>query len=209
MKIIKGDVHGNITILRKPDSIKDIGKKKAMYITGGEFAITYDIDEVPIATMLGSCVAVMLYDNVLKIKGMNHFLLPGAMEKGMSLRYGLNAMEMMMNEMYKLGVQKENLVAKIAGGATIFQNFKDKIGERNVEFARMFCLKEKIQVLSEHVFGNHGRAVVLDSDFQTIARTFQNTLKDRLIIEEEKVAQEQLLNKMKSCEIYSIWEREV
>lgn len=174
MKIIKGTLDSKVVKLTKPDSIKYIQNRMTLGITGGEFAITYDEDELPIATLLGSCVAVMIYDSVMQIKGMNHFLLPTSCTKGASCRFGLYAMEAMLNEMYKLGSKKENLSAKIAGGAAILQSFSDNIGERNVMFARHFCRSEGIKIVSETVLGNSGRVVMLDSNFKTISKSIAN-----------------------------------
>lgn len=181
MNIIKGTIDSKIINLKKPDSIKYIQNRETLGIIGGEFAITHDNDNLPIATLLGSCVAVMLYDDVLRIKGMNHFLLPSSCSQGVSCRFGLYAMETMLNEMYKLGCRKENISAKIAGGATILQDLSENIGERNVMFARSFCRSEKIQIVSESVLGNNGRVVMVDNDFKTVAKSIANrTMDERL-----------------------------
>ena len=149
MKIIKGTTDSKIIKLSQPDAIKYIRNHQTLGIIGGEFAITYDEDDLPISTLLGSCVAVMVYDNVLHVKGMNHFLLPTSCAQGVSCRFGLNAMETMLNEMYKLGCKKQNLSAKIAGGANILHDLGENIGERNVMFARGFCNSEGIKVVAE------------------------------------------------------------
>jgi len=181
MKIIKGTIDSKILKLSRPDAVKYIQNRETLGIIGGEFAITYDDDNLPISTLLGSCVAVMLYDNANKIKGMNHFLLPSSCAKGESCRFGLYAMETMLNEMYKLGCRKENIKAKIAGGATILQNFSDNIGERNVMFARNFCRAEGIQIVAESVLGNNGRVVMIDNAFNTISRFVANRIMDERI----------------------------
>jgi len=186
MKIIKGTLDSKVIKLTQPDSIKYVQNRLTLGITGGEFAITYDEDELPIATLLGSCVAVMLYDDVLRLKGMNHFLLPSSCAKGESCRFGLYAMESMLNEMYKLGSRKENLTAKIAGGATILQNLSDNIGERNVMFARHFCRSEGIKVVSETVLGNNGRVIMLDSEFKTITKSIANRSMDARLAQADK-----------------------
>lgn len=181
MKIIKGTLDSKVLKLSRPDSIKYIQNRETLGIIGGEFAITYDDDDLPITTLLGSCVAVMLYDNIVRLKGMNHFLLPTSCAQGESCRFGLYAMEAMLNEMYKLGCRKENIIAKVAGGATILQDFSDNIGHRNVMFARSFCRSEGIKIVSENVLGNNGRVVMLDNDFKTIAKSIANrTLDERL-----------------------------
>lgn len=205
MIIIKGYGDASIRTLARPDAIKHVGGREALSIIGGEFAITRDEDNLPIVTILGSCVAVMLYDKVTKIKGMNHFLLPGKWDKGNSYRYGIHAIEVMMNEMYRLGCKKQNLVAKIAGGANLFQNFQENIGQRNVEFARLFCKEEKIPLLSEHVLGNHGRMVMLECGFETRAKSFENRFKDQEIIKEEKAIEEKLVREVSKAQIEEMW----
>jgi chemotaxis protein CheD len=181
MKIIKGTIDSKIIQLARPDSIKYIQNRETLGIIGGEFAITYDHDDIPITTLLGSCVGVMLYDNVVRVKGMNHFLLPSSCTQSESCRFGLYAMETMLNEMYKLGCKKDNISAKIAGGATILQDLTENIGERNVMFARSFCRSEGIRVISESVLGNNGRVVMLDNDFKTVAKSIINRTMDEKI----------------------------
>ncbi len=181
MKIIKGTVDSKIVHLSRPDAVKYIQNRETLGIIGGEFAITYDADDMPITTLLGSCVAVMLYDKVTRIKGMNHFLLPTSCAHGASCRFGLYAMEAMLNELYKLGCRKENIAAKIAGGANILHDLSDNIGERNVIFARDFCRSEGIKVVAENVMGTNGRVVMLDNDFKTIAKVIANrSMEERL-----------------------------
>lgn len=188
MQIIKGTLDSKVVKLTQPDSIKYVQNRMTLGITGGEFAITCDSDDLPIATLLGSCVAVMIYDDVKKIKGMNHFLLPSSCAKGASCRFGLYAMETMLNEMYKLGSKKEDLSAKIAGGGAILQSFSDNIGERNVMFARHFCKTEGIKIISESVLGNSGRIVMLDSEFKTIVRSIANrSMDERLAIADKSL----------------------
>lgn len=202
MKIIKGTVDSKILKLRRPDSVKYIRNQQTIGIIGGEFAITYDEDNMPISTLLGSCVAVMLYDNFNKVKAMNHFLLPTSCSKNGSCRFGLYAMESMLNEMYKLGCDKRNITAKIAGGANILQNFSKSIGDKNVAFAREFCRLENIRVISESVFGNNGRIVMLDNEFNTISRNVSNRSMDERISSADKSLAE-IVNKTETIKLQS------
>ncbi len=82
----------------------------------------------------------MFFDKVNKVKGMNHFLLPTTENSNDDMKYGLYSVEAMLNEMYKLGCSKNNMVAKISGGADIMQiNLSaQSIGHRNDEFAKDF-----------------------------------------------------------------------
>ena len=141
-------------------------------IIGGEFAVGNDIEQIAFKTLLGSCVAIMFYDKVTKIKGMNHFLLPKTNNTNDDMKYGLYSVEAMLNEMYKLGCSKGNMVAKISGGADIMQiNLSaQSIGFRNVEFAKDFCKSEGFRLLSEHTRGEHGRLILLANEFETFIK---------------------------------------
>lgn len=163
-------------------------------IIGGEFAVGTDLDEIAFKTLLGSCVAIMFYDKNLGIKGMNHFLLPTTANSNNDMKYGLYSVEAMLNEMYKLGCSKNNLVAKISGGADIMQLGKpgDTIGHRNVEFAKDFCKTEGFSILSEHIRGEHGRLILLTNDFETFIKVTSKSETDKKIINEENALQKEI-----------------
>lgn len=119
--------------------------------------------EVVFTTVLGSCVAVCLYDGAAGVGGMNHFLLadpaPIAGEDAHLLnRYGLHSMELLINAMLKRGAARFGLKARIYGGATMREGLGD-IGRRNIEFARKFLANEKIPVLGENVGGTSARRI--------------------------------------------------
>ena len=82
----------------------------------------------------------MFYDKATKIKGMNHFYYQKQIIQNDDMKYGLYSVEAMLNEMYKLGCSKHNMVVKISGGADIMQiNMSaQSIGFRNAEFAKDF-----------------------------------------------------------------------
>jgi chemotaxis protein CheD len=102
-----------------------------------------------ITTLLGSCVAACLYDPVAKIGGMNHILLPGTMQagdEGLATRYGVHAMELLINRIMKLGGSKQNLRAKVFGGAKMlsFAPGVIDIAAMNSEFILEFLKREHI-----------------------------------------------------------------
>lgn len=129
-------------------------------VVQGEFRVSEDADEL-LGTVLGSCVAVCLHDPVRKIGGMNHFLLPFGQEEGTNrpVRYGLFAMEMLINALLKEGAKKTRLEAKLFGGAKISADLRD-IGQANAVFAREYLATEGIQCLGESLGGNNARRVV-------------------------------------------------
>lgn len=124
----------------------------------GTYRVTNDPNEV-VTTVLGSCVAVCLYDLTSGIGGMNHFLLPegksGDLEE---VVFGLHAMELLINDMLKRGADKLRMEAKLFGGAQMIDGLSD-IGARNVDFARNFLSDERFPVVGESVGGNKGRRI--------------------------------------------------
>ncbi len=163
-------------------------------IIGGEFAVGKDSDNIAFKTLLGSCVAIMFYDKITKVKGMNHFLLPTTNSTNEDMKYGLYSVEAMLNEMYKLGCNKQNMTAKISGGADIMQLnvSSNTIGHRNVEFAKDFCKSEGFKLISEHTRGEHGRLILLADSFQTFIKVTQKSETDNKILNEEKALQTEI-----------------
>jgi len=197
-----------ITVGHKDGSIEKISSVrltqvikgfKAHTVIGGEFAIVSDSENVAFKTLLGSCVAIMFYDQVLKIKAMNHFLLPSTNSSNEDMKYGLYSVEAMLNEMYKMGCKKSNMVAKIAGGADIVGvggiNFGKSIGERNVEFAMDFCRLEGFRVISNHTRGTVGRIILLTNNFETFIKTVQNSVQTSEVIRNENSLAREISNR--------------
>jgi len=182
--------------IEKISSTKITQKTKnylAYTILGGEFAIETN-EEVALKTLLGSCVALMFYDRKKKVKAMNHFLLPDTNEKLNDMKYGLYSVEAMLNEMYKMGCSKENIVAKISGGANIINlNFSTQIGKRNVDFAKEFCKKEGFKLVSEHTRGEYGRLILLINNFETFIKVTQRSEINKKILLNEKLLQNEII----------------
>jgi chemotaxis protein CheD len=116
-------------------------------IVQGENAVVSEAGVV-VTTLLGSCVAACLYDPVAKVGGMNHFLLgePGADHlpaAGDMQRYGVHAMELMINAMMAKGAMRNRLRAHLYGGANIVSGL-GSIGSSNAAFARRFMEAEGI-----------------------------------------------------------------
>jgi len=163
----------------------------AVSIIGGEFAVIPDVTGVGVSTLLGSCVAIMLYDRVRQIGAMNHFLLPVAKDRSDSYKYGLFSVESMINQMMKLGCEKRNMEAKIAGGANILRSESNAVGLQNVEFAKEFCSQEKINIVSMHVLGENGRVVFLAPGHEAFIRHVDNRMtNERIRSGDEKLVTE-------------------
>ncbi|MFZ7090374.1 chemotaxis protein CheD [Primorskyibacter sp. 2E233] len=124
----------------------------------GDYVISAD-PEVVLTTVLGSCIAVCLCDPKLKAGGMNHFLLPeGGRSDAGNVRYGANAMELLINGLLKIGAERHRLEAKIFGGAKMMGNLRN-IGESNAAFAHKFLQDEGIPCLAESVGGTSARRI--------------------------------------------------
>lgn len=132
---------------------------KRINVTQGEFAISSTPGEV-ITTILGSCVAVCLYDPISKVGGMNHFLLPGKKTSAGTdvTSYGLNAMELLINGLLKVGAKRNRFEAKIFGGARMIEGLSD-VGMQNGHFAVDFLGFEGIPCISKSLGGVNGRRI--------------------------------------------------
>lgn len=110
-----------------------------------------------LTTILGSCVATCMFDPLAKVGGMNHFLLPG--DTGVEgMKYGVNAMELLINGLLQQGATRARLQAKLFGGANVISNLSD-IGAQNVAFAQRFLQTEGIQVVGTSLGGDRARRV--------------------------------------------------
>lgn len=133
-----------------------------VYLHPGQIFAT--AETVLVTTVLGSCVAVCLWDPVAAIGGMNHFLLPAGPARGANdLRYGNTAMERLIAAMTAKGASPERLVAKVFGGACVipvFSGARQAIGAQNVTAAREALAKHGISVRAEQTGGRRGRKLL-------------------------------------------------
>jgi len=119
-----------------------------------------------VTTILGSCVAVCLWDRVAKAGGINHFMLPLWNGRGLSTpRYGNIAIASLIDEMLSLGSYKDHLVAKIFGGASMKGEGTGvmAIGERNISLARDLLHQHDIPILRSDVGGVVARKIIYNT----------------------------------------------
>ncbi|MGI3171491.1 chemotaxis protein CheD [Pseudooceanicola sp. C21-150M6] len=127
-------------------------------ITQGEIGVGGGPDTV-ITTILGSCVAVCLWDPVNMIGGMNHILVARTTVNGMPSDFaGVNAMELLINGIVRKGGVRGNLCAKIFGGARMVRGLSD-VGQANGEFALNFLSRENISCLNASLGGTTARQI--------------------------------------------------
>lgn len=132
--------------------------ERTVTVLQGDVHVTKDPNEV-LSTILGSCVAVCMWDPIACVGGMNHFLLPEGTGRGSnSIKYGAHAMELLINGLSKQGAARSRLLAKLFGGARMASQFRD-IGTGNIQFARAFLKNEGIPCVSESLGGFEARRV--------------------------------------------------
>jgi chemotaxis protein CheD len=137
-------------------------------IDPGEYYVS-NTQEV-ISTLLGSCVAACLYDPINNVIGMNHFLLAykhhsfnHSLIESDEGRYGIHAMELLINDMMAKGANRSHLKAKCFGGGDVLHLHGDlgrrSVGGANIDFIREFLKGENIPVTGSSLGGNNGRNV--------------------------------------------------
>jgi chemotaxis protein CheD len=139
------------------------GTLQQAYLHAGHMVVSREPCRV--TTVLGSCVAVALWDPSSGIGGVNHFLLPQGSD---SARFGNVAVRTLIREVVAAGGRRRLLQAKLFGGACVLRAFKGvgsgtHLGQKNVEMARQILIDEGIPVTAEDVEGDRGRKLI----FQT------------------------------------------
>ena len=136
-------------------------QERKINIVQGEHYVDDDPHTV-LTTILGSCIAACIWDGVAGIGGMNHFLLPGdglrRQPAGDAMRFGVHAMELLLNALLRRGAQKSCMQAKLFGGARVIKGLTD-IGEMNAHFAEGFLREEGINLVGGSLRGEQGRRI--------------------------------------------------
>lgn len=118
-----------------------------------------------ITTVLGSCICACIRDPVAGIGGMNHFMLPGGMSSVhtqatiVEQRFGVAAMESLINALLANGAQKNRLEVKVFGGAELLGGGGDRIGAQNTSFVREFLAREEVRIAADDCGGPNPRRV--------------------------------------------------
>ena len=158
---------------RSPDLIAPAAHKPAAAITRSSAYlhpghVVTSAEPCEVTTILGSCVSVCMWDPVLRVGGVNHYLLPFRRASGQSSpRFGNVAIARLIEELGALGSAKKRLQAKVFGGAYIFPGFKtidDHLGANNAEFALQALGEEGIPVISHDIGGPQGRKLRFHTD---------------------------------------------
>ncbi len=135
------------------------------YVHPGQLFVSAEATTV--TTVLGSCVAVCLWDGVRRIGGLNHYMLPEGEGLGnRGLRYGTIAIPTLIDRMKAMGSRLENVQAQLFGGGDVLDAFRkgeDSLGAKNVAVGRTLLRKYGIHLASEDVRGQRGRKVIFNT----------------------------------------------
>lgn len=177
-------------------------------ILPGEYYVTGN-DEM-ITTVLGSCVSACIRDPSTGVGGMNHFMLPGNSQENVSTwggqeclttRYGIAAMEILVNDILKRGARKDQLELKLFGGGEVLSMEVNKIGQRNIEFVRQFALTELMHAVAEDLGGPYSRKInYFPKNGKVMVRRLRS-LQSKTIIDREKNYESNLVHEAASGEI--------
>lgn len=135
------------------------------YLQPGQLLVTQQ--PTAISTIVGSCVAVCLWDAQKGIGGMNHFMLPLPAGAGItSPRFGNVAMEQLVSRLRGAGARLPMLRARVFGGACMFAEMQSPqhLGRQNAELAMEFLRRSGIEVVQAETGGNRGRKLTFHTD---------------------------------------------
>jgi chemotaxis protein CheD len=164
---------------------------EAAKILPGEYYVTRR--DMVLVTVLGSCVAACIRDKVSGVGGMNHFMLPDSNydssdPSSASARYGSYAMEIMINQLLKIGARRPNLEAKIFGGGSVVRGMVPaSVGARNADFARQYLHTEDIAIASEDLLDDCARKVYFFPNSGRVLVKKLRTMHNETIIAREQI----------------------
>lgn len=149
------------TGLRRETAVPSTNGTKSLYLHAGQLHVSAEPTEI--TTVLGSCVAVCVWDAVARVGGMCHYMLPEAIGgKDDSARYARFALRELIDQIVAKGGLRHRLQARVYGGGTML-NLASKgndLGSKNVRAAMEWLEKARLPIVAEDVCGDHGRRVV-------------------------------------------------
>ena len=137
-------------------------KRQTFYVDPG--FVYFSKKATLLRAVVGSCVAVCLWDKQMKCGGMNHFMKPSAHDKSEATPvYGNAGIAALIKMMEEAGCEKGNVVAHILGGGAPDGETSPTLGEQNVAAARVTLTRKQIAILAEDVGGPVGRKIAFDT----------------------------------------------
>lgn len=139
-------------------------KSDSIYLYPGKLHVS--ATPVAITTILGSCVAVGLWDAERGIGGMNHFMLPWGAEQ--SPKFANHSLPSLLDQLERLGARRERLQACLLGGSVMTERDHFQLGPRNLEVAWQFIDAHGFPVVHEDCGGSRGRKVQFNTGDGTL-----------------------------------------
>ncbi|MDH1009305.1 chemoreceptor glutamine deamidase CheD [Pseudomonas nicosulfuronedens] len=166
---------------------------EAVKLLPGECYVT--AEPLMLVTVLGSCVSVCLRDRSSGLGGMNHFMLPG--DTGVqgllsnSGRYGVHAMDLLINGLMRRGAQRRYFEAKVFGGGSVLKNLSADVGQRNVEFVLQYLEDEGIPLAAQDLLDVHPRKVYFfPGSGRVLVRKLRTLANDTVLQRERQYCQQ-------------------
>lgn len=121
---------------------------------------------------LGSCIGIVLYDKITKTAGLVHIMLPDSTkikQNQNKLKFADTGIDALVAKLSSMGIRKESLLAKIAGGAKMFHfatsnSDLGSIGDKNIAAVKNKLMELNIKLVAEDVGLNYGRTIVFDPE---------------------------------------------
>ncbi|MDK2743977.1 MAG: chemoreceptor glutamine deamidase CheD [Nitrospira sp. BO4] len=156
-------------------------------ILPGEFFVSRE--PMVVYTVLGSCISACIRDPIVRVGGMNHFMLPEPKENahdswGESTRYGSFAMESLINEILKRGGIKSRLEIKLFGAGRIYDGHID-VGDKNAKWVIQYLKSEGLTVLKTDLGDVFPRKVYYFTESGRVLLKKIERIKNRTIFERE------------------------
>lgn len=156
----------HVDLSELPSGGPAFGQRQRAYLLPGQLYVS--ADPCQIRTILGSCVAICLWDSHQRIGGMNHFLLPASSAgHPATTRFADVATKTLLDKLRALGCRIPHLQAKIFGGSSMFQK-QDRgavsLGMQNVAVALGLMRNAGIPVVVQETGGTRGRKIMLNTD---------------------------------------------
>lgn len=166
-------------------------QREAVKILPGEYYVAQP--GKLIVTVLGSCVAACIRDTKLGIAGMNHFLLPtdetsDSVTAFKSARYGAYAMELVINELIKMGANRNHLEAKVFGGGNVLAAITSQsVGQKNSDFVLKYLSDERIPVKAQDLLSPFPRKVYFFTESgQVLVKKLKQMHNDTILKREDQ-----------------------
>lgn len=151
------------SVAERMESSPDV---RIIYLHAGQLYASAEASQI--TTILGSCVALSLWDPVTRVGGINHFMLPQEGGRASETpRFAHFALAELARQMIEFGAVLARAQAKLFGGACTLpslQTIGRDLGARNAEVARRWLVRENIPLLAEDIGGSNGRKLVFRTD---------------------------------------------